>query len=78
MAMSRVTKASILTSVCSCNDTSDSFSSLKNLETSGVAGSSELRFNYGRSESSISCIVSSPAQSLFSSSSTFRLGTISP
>jgi hypothetical protein len=73
--MSRVTKASILTSVCSCNGSSESFSSLKNLETSSVAGSSELRFNSGRSESSISCIASSPAQSLFSSSSTFRLGT---
>jgi hypothetical protein len=78
MAMSRVTKASILTSVCSCNGYSESFSSLKNLETSGVAGSLELRFNSGRSESSISCIASSPAQSLFSSSSTFRLGTTSP
>jgi hypothetical protein len=53
MAMSRVTKASILTSVCSCNGTSKSFSSLKNLETSGVVGSSELRFNSGRSESSL-------------------------
>jgi hypothetical protein len=38
MAMSRVTKASILTFVCSCNGSSESFSSLKNLETSGVAG----------------------------------------
>jgi hypothetical protein len=45
--MSRVTKASILTFVCSCNGSSESFSSLKNLETSGVAGSSELRFNSG-------------------------------
>jgi hypothetical protein len=77
MAMSRVTKASILTSVCWCNGSSESFSSLKNLKTSAVVGSSELRFNSGRSESSISCIASSPAQSLFCSSSTFGLGTTS-
>jgi hypothetical protein len=56
MAISRVTKASILTFLCSCNGSLESFSSLKNLETYGVAGSSELRFNYGRNESSISCI----------------------
>jgi hypothetical protein len=62
MTMSRVTKACILTFVCSCN-------------TSGVAGSSELRFYSGRSESSIT---SSPAQSLFSPSSTFGLDTTSP
>jgi hypothetical protein len=55
--MSRVTKSSILTFVCSCNGSPESFSSLKkNLETSDVKGSSELRFNFGRSESSISCI----------------------
>jgi hypothetical protein len=29
MAMNRVTKASILTSMCSCNGSSESFSSLK-------------------------------------------------
>jgi hypothetical protein len=42
--MSRVTKASRLTSVCSCNCSSKSFSRLKNLDTSDMGGSLELRF----------------------------------
>jgi hypothetical protein len=40
MTMSWVTKASILISVCSCNDSLESFSRLKNLETPGVGESS--------------------------------------
>jgi hypothetical protein len=78
MAMSRVTKASILTYVCSCNGSSEYFSSLKYLETCGVGGSLELSFNFGRSEFNISCIASALAQSLFFSSSTFGLGNTSP
>jgi hypothetical protein len=78
MAMSRVTKASILTSVCSCNDSLESFSSLKILKPQVWENPrSKLRFNSRRSKSSISCIASPPAQSLFSSS-VFGLGTTSP
>jgi hypothetical protein len=71
MAMIWVTKATILTSMCSCNG-------LKNLATYGVAGSSDLRANSGRRESSISCIASPPTQSLFTYFSRFELGTTSP
>jgi hypothetical protein len=46
--MSRFTKVSILTPVCSCNSSSESFKSLKNLKTPSVGGSSRLRFNLGR------------------------------